>query len=87
MRPAPEMDVRIIDEWHKGAIVGGVGHEPVRDDDLMRGIHRDLAVVALHEAVARGQDAAVGIGEVALRAIRWAAVLAPQGPTLPAHAR
>lgn len=46
----------------------------------------DLAVVALYEPVARGQDAAVRIGEVALCPIRRTAILTAQGPALPAHA-
>jgi hypothetical protein len=34
----------------------------------MRGVDRNLAVVALDEAIAGQKDAAVGVGEVALRA-------------------
>jgi len=60
------MGTHVVDKRHKGAVVGGVGHEPMRHDDLVRGINRDLAVVALHEPVARGQDAAVWIREVPL---------------------
>ena len=59
----------------------------MRDDDLMGRVDRDLAVVALHEPVAGRQDAAVRVGEVALRPVGRAAVLAAQGTALPAHAR
>jgi transposase InsO family protein len=69
-----------------GPNIGRVGHEVVRDDHLMRGVDRDLTVVALHEAVARGQDAAVRVGEVALRPVRRPTILTAQRPALPAHA-
>ena len=75
-RLVSEMGPHVVDERYQGALVGGAGHEPMRHDDLVRGIDRDLAVGALHEPVARGQDAAVGIREVPLRPVRWAAVLA-----------
>jgi hypothetical protein len=67
-------------------MISRVGHEPMRHDHLVGCIHRNLPVVALHEPVRGRQDPAVGIGEVALRAIRRAAVLSPQRSTLPAHA-
>lgn len=57
----------------------------VRHDDLMGRIDGDLAVVVLHKPVTGRQDAAVGIGEVALCPIRRIAILIAQGPALPAH--
>jgi hypothetical protein len=62
-------------EGHEGAGIGSVRHEAMGHDDLMRGIDGDLPVVALHEPVARGQDAAVRVCEVALRPIWRTAVL------------
>src|SRR6476646_6483148 len=70
------MSTHIIDEGDEGAVVGRVGYEAVRHDHLVRGVDRDLTVVALHEAVARRQDAAVRVGEVALRPVRRTAPLA-----------
>lgn len=72
---------------HERAVIGRVGHEPIRDDHLMRRVDCDLAVVALYEAVARGQDPAVWVGEVALRPVGRTAVFAAQWPALPTHAR
>jgi hypothetical protein len=43
---------------------GDIRHQAVRQDNLMRGIDRDLAAVALDEVVAGRQDPAVRIGEV-----------------------
>jgi len=74
-RFAPEMSADVIDEWHEGAGVGGVCHEAVRHDDLMRGIDGDLPIVALYEPVAGRQDPAVWVSEVALRPVRSSAVL------------
>ena len=59
----------------------------MRHDDLICGIDRDLAVVALDEALARGQDTAVGIGDVLLRPVGRPAILAPPRAALPKHAR
>ena len=85
-RLAPKMSAHIVDEGNEGAGVGGVGHEAVRHNHLMRGVDRDLTVVALHEPVARGQDAAVRVGEVALRPVGRTAILTAQWPALPAQA-
>ena len=38
----------------------------MRDDHLMRGLDRDLGVLALYEAITRGQDPAIRGGGVAL---------------------
>src|SRR5215212_11735373 len=81
------MSVQAVEERHEGAMIGGVGHEPMRDNDLMGGINGNLPVVALDEAVAGRQDATVWIYEVALRTIRRTTIFAPQRPALPAHAR
>ncbi len=67
-------------------MVGGVGGQPVGDDDLMGRIDRDLAIVAGDEAIPRGLDAAVGIGEVALRLVGWRAVLGLFAPAALLHA-
>ncbi len=79
------MSTDVVDERHGGAGVGGVRHEAVSDDHLMRAIDGDLPVVALHEPVAGRQDPAVRVGDVALRPVRRTVVLTAQGPTLPAH--
>src|SRR5919112_989409 len=81
------MGVDAVHQRHEGTVVGRDSHEAMRHDHLMTGIDRDLAVVALDEPVPGRQDAAVWVGEVALRAVRWSAVLTPQRPALPAHAR
>jgi hypothetical protein len=49
----------------------------LRDDDLMRTVDGDLRVVALDHAIASLLDAAVGIGEVALRPVGRPAVGRP----------
>ena len=74
-RLAPEMGVDAVHERHQGAVVGGVGDEPVSHNHLVRGVDRDLSVVALNEPIVGGQDAAVWIGEVALCAVGWSAIL------------
>lgn len=76
-----------IDERHEPAMVSGRGHQPVSDDHLMIGIHRDLAVIVLDEAVAGRQDATVGVGKGLLRTVGRTAILRTECPALPAHAR
>ena len=53
---------------HRGELLPVVGRcrHPVSHDDLAGRIHRSLSVVALHEAVRRLHDPAVGIGKIAL---------------------
>ena len=63
-RLAPQVGLDIVEEPRQPAVVSSRGHEPVRHDHLMAGTDRDLAVVALHEAIAGGQDPAVRIREV-----------------------
>src|SRR6202035_4091789 len=58
------------------------------DDDLMRAVDGDLGIVAGdHGTRARRLDAAVGIGEIALGAIRRAAVGTAIGLAALHHAR
>lgn len=45
-------------------VVRPKGQVPKRHDGLTGGIDRNLVLLALDEAIARRQDAAVGIGEV-----------------------
>ena len=85
-RLAAEVDVNVIDERHEGTGIRGIRHEAMRHDDLMGRVDGDLAVAALHEAVRGGQDAAVRIGEGVLCPVGGTAILAAQGPALPAHA-
>jgi len=68
--------VDAVHERDEGAVVGRGGHEAMGHNHLMGGIDRDLTVVALHEAVPRRQDAAVRVGEVALRPVGRATILA-----------
>lgn len=84
---APKMRADPVHKRHERAVVSRVGHKPVRDDHLMRRVDRDLAVVALYEAVASGQDPAVGGSEVALRSAGRSTVFAAQWLPLPTHAR
>src|SRR5215212_11999991 len=81
------MNVQAVEERHEGAVIGRVGYEPIRDNDLVGGINGNLPVVALDEPVPGRQDATVWVGEVALRTIRRTTLFAPQCPALPAHAR
>lgn len=88
--PAPPGATQVGDpvhKWHERAVIGRVGHELVRDDHLMRGIDRDLAVVALHEAITRGLDPAVRISEVAMRSVGRTTIRPAQWAALPAHPR
>src|SRR5579885_3265771 len=66
-----------LDQRHERAAIGRVRLHVLRNNDLMRAIDRDLCVVPLDHAVAGLLDAAVGIGEVALRPGRRAAPRAP----------
>src|SRR3954469_20420339 len=59
-RLAPKVGLDIVEERRQPAVVSSRGHEPVCHDHLMAGINRDLAVVALHEAIAGRQDPASG---------------------------
>lgn len=68
-RLAPKMSADAVHKRHERAVVSRVGHEAVRYDHLMGCVDRDLAVEALYEAVVRGQDPAVRVGEVALRSV------------------
>src|SRR6201747_1855407 len=66
---AAEVGLGLIDQGNQGSEVGRVGRQLVGDDDLVRRVHGDLAVVAGDEAVSRGLDAAVAVGEIALRLV------------------
>src|SRR4028119_927250 len=81
------MSLQAVEEGHEGTVVSGGGHKPMSDDHLVGGIDRNLSVVALHEPIPGRQDPTIRVREVALRAIRWAAVFSSQGSPLPAHAR
>ena len=81
----PRLARGLIDQRDEGCEVGGVGAQLLGDDDLVRGIDRDLAVVAGDEPALARHDAAVAVGEVTLRLVRrrvGGAVLA--GPAAPA---
>jgi hypothetical protein len=56
------------------------------DDDLGVGVDRDLGVVASDKAGPDRLDAAVGIGEVALRAVGRLPVWTALRPAAPHHA-
>lgn len=74
-RLAPKISADDVDERHEGVSLGGVRHETVRYDHLMRGIDGDPPIVALYEPIAGWQDPAVRIGEVAPRPVRRSALL------------
>ena len=59
-RLATEMGRNVVNKRHEGTVVGGGGHQAMRHDHLMRCIDRDPTVVALHEPIARGQEALSG---------------------------
>ena len=62
----------LFEHWRQLLLVIDLLRDVGGDDDLCLGVHRDLRVVALHEAAfvrSVGHDPAVGIGEVALRLI------------------
>src|ERR1700738_4968113 len=68
------MRVDVIEPWGELILIALAVGQAVRDDDLRRAIHRSLRVVGLNEPVLALQDAALRIGEVALRlAVRGAA--------------
>jgi hypothetical protein len=67
-RFAPEHGARGVDQRDQAGLVAAVGGEALGDDDLVAGIDRELAVVALDEAVA-GLDDALS-GSVNLRCAR-----------------
>src|SRR5215204_2376105 len=81
----PQNFARSSQQRLEGTPVGRTGLEALGDDDLMGAIHRNLGIVALQNAGSRRLDAAVGIGEVALRAFGRTAVGAALGPTGPLH--
>src|SRR5882762_920209 len=61
-------------QWLEAACIGRAGLQALGDDDLMCSIDRDLSVVARNHTGLDRLDAAVRIGEVALRAIRRSSV-------------
>jgi hypothetical protein len=72
---------------NEAGLVAAVGGQALGDADLMRGVDRELAVVALDEAVPGLHDPAVGIGEVALRPLGRTAVRGARPPAIIHHAR
>ena len=84
---APERGGGGREQRHEAGLVGAVGGQALGGDDLMRGVDRDLAVVALDEAVPGLHDPAVGVGEVALRPRGRAAVRGARRPAVIDHAR
>src|SRR3974390_2365887 len=63
------------EQWSKCAAVSRTGLQALSDNDLLGAVDRDNGIVTLDDATAtRRLDAAVGIGEVTLGAIRRAAI-------------
>src|SRR3974390_2910043 len=63
------------EQWPKCAAVSRTGLQALSDNDLIGAVDRDNGIVTLDDAAAtRRLDAAVGIGEVALGAIRRGAL-------------
>ena len=67
LRRAADVRLDLRDDRRKEWRVDLRREDRLGDDDLMLGIDGELRVVALDESVADLQDAALGIGEVALR--------------------
>ena len=66
-RLAPKDCAGLVDQKNECGVVGWVKDQALGEDDLVRGIDRDLAVVAGDEAGPARHESAVTIGEVALR--------------------
>lgn len=62
-RLAPEMSPDPVHRRHERAVIGRVGHEPVRDDHLMGGIMGDAASTACQRAPKSGSPS--------LRVVEW----------------
>lgn len=86
LRLAPAQPDGLLDQRLQAGVVGGVRGQPMGGDHLAVAVHRDLAVVALHEAASGLQDAAAGIAKVVLPLVRWTAVGRPLGMALRHHA-
>lgn len=64
---AAGIDFDGIHQGHQRILVAGIVAQAMRENDLVAGVDGKLGVVALDEAIPAQPDAALGIGEVALR--------------------
>src|SRR5690242_12675830 len=64
---APGIGPSSIDQRNESGVVVGIVAEAMGEDDLPLSIDCRLCVVSLDEPVAADHDAAVGVGEIALR--------------------
>lgn len=82
----PKRRTHRIDQRNQAVDVGTVRHQTMRDYDLVRCINRQLTVIACDEALSRRQNAAIGIGKVALCPVRRAPIRGPIGSAVSLHA-
>jgi hypothetical protein len=65
----PKIGVGLVNQRDQGCEVSRIGAALLGNDDLMRGINRDLTITAGDETTAAWHDATIAIGEVTLRPV------------------
>ena len=65
----PKIGVGPVNQRDQGCEVSRIGAALLGNDDLMRGINRDLTITAGDETTAAWHDATIAIGEVTLRPV------------------
>ena len=66
----PKIGVGPVNQRDQGCEVSRIGAALLGNDDLMRGINRDLTIIARDKTTAAWHDATIAIGEVTLRPVR-----------------